>query len=96
MNTVTPTKTNLDLFNERLAEEYVRLFRDDPEYAYSAQRTTPQDLARKMTLGLASGSANKDGEGIRNTCRHFKLPHTYKAIRAFFNADDAGKSNSTV
>lgn len=79
------SQINLEAFNARLALEYEELFRTDPEYAYSASKITPSALARKMTLGLDSGSANKDGEGIKRTCKHFKIAHTYKAIRAFFN-----------
>lgn len=79
---------NLDLFYEKLAGEYERLFVEDPEYAYAAQRTTPKDLARKMTLALDRGSANKEGRGIANVCKHFGIKHTYKAIREFLKAEN--------
>lgn len=75
---------NIQAFFEHLTGEYVNHFRNDPEYAYAASHITPEALARKMTLGLASGSANKDGKAIQATCKHFRIPHTYKAIRAFF------------
>ncbi len=81
------TQKNLDKFYEQLKTEYENLFKNDPEYAYAASRTNPADLARKMTLGLDSGSANKDGEGIKRTCKHFGIAHTYKAIRAFLQAE---------
>lgn len=77
------TQVNLDAFYEALAAQYRVLFVSDPEYAYSASRCTPEQLARKMALGLANGSANKDGKAIRAACRKFGIPHTYKAIRAF-------------
>lgn len=76
-------QVNFDAFYERLKIEYTRLFVEDPEYAFAASRTTPEALARKMTIGLDSGSANKDGEGIKATCKHFGIAHTYKAIRQF-------------
>ena len=81
------TQKNLDSFFEQLTKEYEILFRDDPDYAYSKSKTTPAELARKMTLGLDNGQANKDGEGIKRTCKHFKIPHTYKAIREFLNKE---------
>ena len=81
------TQKNLDKFYEQLKTEYENLFKNDPEYAYSASKTTPADLARKMTLGLDNGSANKDGEGIKRTCKALNVPHTYKAIRAFFQVE---------
>jgi len=80
------TQVNLDAFNAQLEKEYTRIFAESPEYAYAANRTTPAALARKMTLGLDAGSANKDGEGIARTCNYFGIPHTYKAIRAFLTA----------
>lgn len=79
------TQINLDAFNEQLAKEYERLFRENPEYAYAAAHTTASALARKMTLGLASGSANKDGLGIKRTCAHFGIAYSYRAIRTFFD-----------
>jgi hypothetical protein len=84
---VTPhTQINLQAFYEELTRQYTDLFANDPEYAYAATHTTPEALAKKMTLGLDNGSANKDGEGIKRVCKHFGIAHTYKAIRAFLNA----------
>jgi len=77
------TQARLQAFADRLAIDYAELFNTDPEYAYAAARTTTTSLARKMALGLDNGTANKDGEGIRRTCKHFGIPHTYKAIQAF-------------
>lgn len=78
-------KTNLTKFCAQLSKEYAELFKSDPEYAYSASRTTPDALANKMSLGLANGTANKDGEGIKRTCKFFKINHTYKAIKEFLS-----------
>lgn len=75
--------SNRDIFTARLTAAYEDLFSSDPEYAYSAAHTTPTALAIKMTAGLVTGAANKDGTGIKRVCRELKLPHTYKAIRAF-------------
>ena len=79
------TQENLDAFCKHLELEYIHLF-EGPEYAYAKARTTPAALARKMTLGLDDGTASNDGEGIRRTCKHFKIGTSYKAIRAFLNA----------
>ncbi len=70
-------------FYDRLALEYADLYESNPDYAGVKDRITSESLARKMTLGLGCGTANKDGEGIRRTCKHFKIAHTYKAIRSF-------------
>jgi hypothetical protein len=78
------SQINLEAFNARLELEYTELFQT-PDFSYAASKTTPSALARKMTLGLDNGTANKDGEGIKRACKHFKIAHTYKAIRAFFN-----------
>lgn len=79
------TQINLDAFCAELERQYEILFANDPEYAYSKSKITPKELARKMTLALDNGSANKDGEGIKRTCKHFQIAYTYKAIRAFLS-----------
>jgi hypothetical protein len=75
--------TNIERFIEALTKAYVELFESDPKYAYSAQHTTPEALAVKMTKGLAQGSANKDGAGIRRACKVCGIKHTYQAIRTY-------------
>lgn len=84
---------NLDTFYETLRKQYEHLFKTDPDYAYSASRVTPNGLALNMTLGLASGSANKDGAGVKNTCRALGIACTYKAIRTYFDMDDVKRRN---
>jgi hypothetical protein len=80
------TQVNLDTFYKTLAAQYRRLFVSDPDYAHVASQLTPEALARKMTLGLDNGTANKDGKAIRSVCRLLKIAHTYKAIRAYLSA----------
>jgi hypothetical protein len=77
---------NQAVFAQALRAKYVRLFMDDPEYAYSAAHTTPEKLSDIMTRGLLAGSADKDGAGIRGVCRDFGIANTYKAIREFLKA----------
>ena len=72
--------TTFDQFEATLAAQYQVLF-ETPEYAYAKSRRTPEELAHKMTSGLAAGTANKDGDGIRTACKLLGIPHTYKAIR---------------
>jgi hypothetical protein len=74
---------NLDTFCETLAGQYRTLFASDPDYAHVASQLTPEALARKMTLGLDNGTANKDGKAIRNACRVLGIDYTYKAIREY-------------
>lgn len=80
------TQKNLDAFAAQLEKEYIELFKTE-EYAYSASQITPSALAKKMTLGLDAGVANKDGDGIKRTCKHFQIPYTYKAIREFLTKE---------
>lgn len=80
------TQFNLGHFCDVLTEEYHHLFATDPDYAYAASKTTPGELARKMTLGLDNGTASKDGAGIRRTCKRIGISPTYKAIRAYLKA----------
>jgi hypothetical protein len=80
------TQVNLDTFCETLTDEYRTLFASDRDYAHVASQLTPDALARKMTLGLRNSIANKDGKGIRNTCRILGIEYTYKAIREYLLA----------
>jgi hypothetical protein len=86
MNTQLPAQSNLDKFTQALELAYVDLFANNPEYAYSASRTTPQALASKMASCLVTGDANKYGEGIRRACKACGIKQTYKAISAFLQA----------
>lgn len=77
--------TNQDRFETALAGHYRELFQS-PDYAMAAARTTPEALARKMTCGILTGSANHDGEGIRRTCRDLGIRFSASAIREFLRA----------
>ena len=84
MTNETPaTQANLDAFAAFLESEYERQFTSNPEYAYSASKIAPAALARRMTLGLDNGTASKEGAAVREACKHFKIGHTYVAIRKF-------------
>ena len=76
--------TNKENFQNVLAEQYRELFRTHPDYQH--MWITPEVLAEKMTHGLATGEANKEGEGIKRTCKALGIKQTYKEIRAYLNA----------
>ena len=79
------TQINLDAFATNLTAQYEELYRH-PDYAMAKAKYSPSELARKMTLGLDNGTANKDGEGIRRTCKALGIAYTYEDIRAFLTA----------
>jgi hypothetical protein len=72
-------------FELELAKAYELLFTTKEDYAYAARLHTPQSLAAKMTAGLADGSANKDGDGIKMACKAVGIKHTYKEIQPYLN-----------
>jgi hypothetical protein len=74
--------TQAQRFRDLLAEQYRALF-NTPEYATAAARMTPEALATRMTDGLISGTANKDGEGIKRTCKALGIKYTYSAINSY-------------
>lgn len=76
-------QADFDRFYNTLRTVYDDLMVNDPQYAYAASRMTAAELARKMTCGLAAGTADKDGKAIRLTCRELGIKHTYRAIRAY-------------
>lgn len=81
-----PLTPNQEYFKNALTAVYADLFANDPEYAYSASRITPAELADKMTRGILSGSANHTGTGIRRACKKVGIKHTRKAMCEFFTA----------
>lgn len=80
------TQSNLEKFTSALESAYVDLFANDPEYAYSASRTTPKALASRMASLLMTGDANKEGEGIKRACKACGIKQTYKALSEFLQA----------
>ena len=82
-------QANRAIFELHLADAYKDLSANDPKYAYSAARTTPDTLAYKMTLSLAKGEANKDGKGIKRVCKKLGIKYTYKGIGGYLNAPAA-------
>ena len=78
--------TTQETFAATLAKHYAALFAT-PEYAVSARLYTPDMMAKKFTDGLTRGTANKDGEGIKRTCKELKIKHTYTAIAAFLTSE---------
>ena len=77
--------TQAQTFRDVLANQYRDLF-TTPDYAMSAARMTPEALATRMTDGLIKGTANKDGEGIKRTCKRLGIKYTYAAIKSYLNA----------
>lgn len=76
---------NTTKFTNELEKAYAFLFKHDPEYAYSAARNTPRELAEKMAAAFLKGSANKDGAGIKMACKALGIKQTMKEIAAFLN-----------
>jgi hypothetical protein len=81
------SEENYNRFRTVLAKHYTVLYATDPEYAYAKAKRTPEDLADRMSANLLTGSANKDGEGIKRTCKELGIKQTYKAIREYFDGD---------
>lgn len=77
--------TNRERFQVELEKAYQDLFATNPEYAYTRDRISLENLAIRMTAGLANGSANKDGDGIKRACKACGIKQTYKAIREYLN-----------
>jgi hypothetical protein len=84
----TPSLTkNQTTFRDTLSRHYAILFIEKKdEYSYSSSRNTPDQLAAKAVTSLITGSGNKDGDGIKRTCKELNIPYTYAGIKAYLNA----------
>ena len=78
--------TNKEKFTHHLELAYMHLFEADPEYSYSASRITPKALAEKMSNGLITGDANKDGDGVKRACKACGIKQTYQAISEYLKS----------
>lgn len=78
-------QANRAIFELHLQRAYTDLFANNSEYSFVASRTTPSELAFKMTLLLAKRKASKDGEGVKRACKAVGIKHTYKAIVVYLN-----------
>lgn len=80
------------LFRDALSSAYSELFATNPQYAYSASKCTPEDLADRMTRAAIAGTANFTGAGFRLACKAVGIRHTAGSIKAYLdpfrNADE--------
>jgi len=77
--------TNYEKFVAELTKQYQELF-TTPDYKFAALRHTPESLAKFMSDGLRADQANKDGTGIKNTCKALKIKYTYCGIATYLNS----------
>jgi hypothetical protein len=93
-----------DYTNEANYKEFVAVYTEQLERVYGNDagymamlarmpegRNTIEGLAIRMTAGLLSGAANKDGDAIKGTCKQLKIKQTYKAIREYLTGTFASK-----
>lgn len=80
--------TPSERFAAVLTEQYTYLFEAEPaSYGLAKARYTPKELAEKMTENFKAGTASKDGDGIKRTCKVLGIRHTYAAIEAFISQE---------
>jgi hypothetical protein len=77
----------MESFYDFLTNRFDYLFENDKDFFGVATRKTPKELARIVTVGLASNNASKDGRAVKDACKHFGIPNAYKSIHAFLNGD---------
>lgn len=71
------------IFRSALTTAYADLFATSPDYAYSASRSTPAELADRMLQAFIRGSGSHQGEGVKRACKTCGIPHTLTAILNF-------------
>jgi hypothetical protein len=81
--------SNYEKFENELRKNYESLFVNNIEYRYAANHSTPAELAGRMTNSLFNGTANKDGKGIKLTCKALGIKHTYKAIQEYLRYSES-------
>ena len=79
---------NKTKFQIELEKQYINLFKT-PAYKFIATRTTPFALAEKMTKSLVAGTGDKEGEGVKMTCKQLGIKCTCKAIKEYLEMPKA-------
>lgn len=74
--------TNRETFERALVIALTELFHH-PKYRVVAAKTTPADLARKVTDGLINGDADHTGDGVTLVCADLGIKRTRTAIKAY-------------
>ncbi len=74
---------NQSKFHAALVAAYTDLFSTSKDYAYSASKLTPEQLADRMLAASIAGTVNHSGEGMKRACKACGIPHTRKALLAF-------------
>ena len=78
--------TNKQKFQLELENQYEILKEKDFDYKAILSNISPKELAEKMTNALNKGSGNKDGKGIKRTCKALKIKYTYKDIKEYLQS----------
>jgi hypothetical protein len=76
--------SNYEKFENELRKNFEFLFLDI-RYRYAANHRTPAELAARMTYSLLNGTADKNGKGIKLTCKALGIKNTYKAIQEYLS-----------
>jgi len=73
-----------DKFIRIYTEELTDRFANDPEFAFSAARTTPAELALKMYNSIMKQTANINSPAIKKALKACGIKPTYTAVREAF------------
>jgi hypothetical protein len=75
-------KSNYDLFCEEYERQLAIAVAEHPgEYLFKQDRVS--FVAGKMATAFKTGSYNKDGRAVKQTCKVLNIPYTYAGINQF-------------
>lgn len=57
------------------------------KYQYSYPVSEVPKVVARMRDAFEAGSYSKDGRATEQTCKHFGIPYTYKAINSFLSGE---------
>lgn len=75
-----------ELFSSTYLRHMQEHAKTHPEYYHYGPEEVPVVHA-KMMAALERGSANKDSEAIKATCKEMGIKHTYRAIRDYLSSN---------
>ena len=74
---------NQTRFYDALVTAYRELFANDPAYAFSASKCSPDEMGHKMLAAFVKGAGNHEGKGVKMACQACGISHSLKSVSEF-------------
>ena len=75
------------LFVDELEKALEGLFKTSPHYSYVASKSTPRQLAERLTQAAIEGTMQSSGEGVRTVCAKLGIKPGLRSIQDYLRKE---------